>query len=279
MEWQCRDRVLPVGRETQVMGILNTTPDSFSDGGVYASVDAAVARALTMADEGAAMIDIGGESTRPGAREVSVEDELRRTIPVIRALLARRDLVISIDTRKAEVARQALAAGARIVNDVSALRHDPDMAAVVRGAGAGVVLMHMQGTPQTMQEQPRYRDVVAEVRDFLAERVAWCVAQGIRREALTVDPGIGFGKTIEHNLALLRGLARLRPVGRPILVGLSRKGFLGRLTGRPTEDRLAAGLAANVVARLNGADVLRVHDVKETCDAARIVDILNRTEA
>jgi dihydropteroate synthase len=267
-----------MGRGSLVMGILNTTPDSFSDGGAYATHAQAVERALAMARDGAAIIDVGGESTRPGSREVPEEEELRRTIPVIRAIRARRDLVISIDTRKAEVARQAIAAGARIVNDVSALRHDPEMMPLVRDTGAGVVLMHMQGDPASMQDAPRYRAVVEDVHAFLAERAACCEAHGIRREAIAVDPGIGFGKSVEHNLALIRGLRRLRLVGRPLLVGLSRKRFLGSLTGRETDERLAAGLAANVVAILNGADVLRVHDVKETCDAARIADILAGTD-
>lgn len=257
------------------MGILNLTPDSFFDGGRYPTVPEAVDRACRMIDEGADIVDIGGESTRPGATEVDVTVEIARTLPVVAALRARSPACISIDTRKAEVARRALDAGADIINDVSALTHDPGMADVAAGSGAGVVLMHMRGQPRQMQENPQYDDVVGEVRDYLEDRLRACERAGIAREACVVDPGIGFGKTFEHNLALLAGLEALVALGRPVLVGLSRKSFLGQAVGRGAEDRLAAGLGAQVAAVMNGASILRVHDVKDTCDAIRIVDMLS----
>ena len=256
------------------MGSLNVTPDSFSDGGQYPTVQEAVDRGCLMVDEGADIVDIGGESTRPGAIEVDVDEEIARILPVVTALRACSPVCISIDTRKAEVARRALAAGADIINDVSALTHDPRMADLAATSGAGVVLMHMRGDPQRMQENPQYDDVVGEVRDYLEDRLRVCERVGVSREACVVDPGIGFGKTCEHNLALLAGLGELAHLGRPVLVGLSRKSFLGQATGRGTDDRLAAGLGAHAAAVMNGASVLRVHNVKETCDAIGIVDML-----
>lgn len=258
------------------MGILNVTPDSFSDGGKFLAVETAVAHALQMAADGADIIDVGGESTRPGARPVPAEEETARTVPVIRMLRERTDALISIDTRKAEVARAALAAGADIINDVSALS-DPGMAELAAETGAGVVLMHMQGSPETMQAAPRYGDVTAEVRAFLEERMALAAAQGVAAEQIALDPGIGFGKTDAHNIALLNGIPALAAAGRPVLIGASRKGFIGRLLGREADERLAGSLAAAVYAALRGAHVLRVHDVKESCDAARLVDRLRGT--
>jgi dihydropteroate synthase len=259
------------------MGILNVTPDSFSDGGRYASVEVAVAHALQMVEDGAAMIDVGGESTRPGAAGVDEAEELERVVPVIRKLAAETDALISIDTSKAAVAEAALEAGAHIINDVTALTRDARMAEVARGSGAGVVLMHMRGTPRTMQEQPRYDEVVAEVRDYLAARCRALEGEGLEPGTLCVDPGIGFGKDLEHNLALLAALPEVG-AGRPVLLGASRKSFLGVLTGREVGDRLAASLGVAVFAALNGAHIVRVHDVKETCDAVRVAGMLARQE-
>jgi dihydropteroate synthase len=260
-----------------VMGILNVTPDSFSDGGRYAGTQAAVARGLEMARESADILDVGGESTRPGADAVPEAEERARVVPVVEALARETDTVISVDTCKAGVAERALAAGARVINDVTALSGDPRMADVARESGAGVVLMHMRGTPRTMQDDPRYEDVVGEVAAYLAARVEDAVAAGIRREALAVDPGIGFGKTVEHNLALLAGLDRIGACGRPVVVGLSRKSFLGKLTGREVQDRLAGSLAALAFCVAGGgAQVMRVHDVKASCDAVRVAAALGR---
>ncbi len=258
--------MLDLGRP-RVMGILNVTPDSFSDGGDFFSVDAAVAQAERMAAAGAAIIDIGGESTRPGAAAVSSGEELSRVIPVIEGVRARLpDLVISIDTSKPEVMRAAVAAGATMINDVRALRADGALETAA-GLDAAVCLMHMQGEPRTMQQAPRYGDVVAEVRAFLESRVTACIAAGIARERLAVDPGFGFGKTVEHNLALLRRLDEFRALGLPLLAGLSRKSMIGALTGRPVGERLYGSIALATLAAWQGASMLRVHDVAETADA------------
>jgi len=255
------------------MGILNVTPDSFSDGGQFLHPDDAIRRALQMEEEGADIIDIGGESTRPGSRPVPAEEESRRVIPVVREVSRRCSCLVSIDTVKASVAEAALEAGAHIVNDVSALA-DEEMGGVIHDSGAGLVLMHMQGNPRTMQADPRYCDVAGEVRGFLEERIRRAAGFGIARERVAVDPGIGFGKTVEHNLELLRSLPALGDLGCPVLVGLSRKSFLGKLLGREAGDRLAGSLAASAFALMQGAHILRVHDVKESCDTARLVDIL-----
>jgi len=275
--WHCGERVLTFAERPLIMGVLNVTPDSFSDGGRYADPDAAVAHGLRLAEEGADIIDVGGESTRPGAAEVPEAEERRRVEPVVRAL-AQHGLLVSIDTRKAGVAQAALRAGAAIVNDVTALRGDPQMAAVARAAGAGVVLMHMRGTPATMQNDPRYENVVADVAAYLAERAQAAQQAGLAAERLALDPGIGFGKTVEHNLALLAALDRLGGGRYPLVVGLSRKSFLGRLTGRPVEERLAASLAGLVYAALRGAQVLRVHDVRESRDALKVLTALRAAE-
>lgn len=259
-----------------IMGILNVTPDSFSDGGRFLSPDAAVERALVMEGEGADIIDIGGESSRPGAEPVSVEEELGRVLPVLERLRGRLRIPISIDTTKAEVAEAALRAGARIVNDISALRFDPAMAPLVAESGAGLVLMHMLGTPKTMQQSPHYDDVVREVRGFLAERAQYAQSQGIPREAIAVDPGIGFGKTVEHNLELLRRLPELVELGFPVLVGPSRKSFIGAVLGLPVGERLEGTLAACAVAVVRGADILRVHDVRQVRRAADLAWHLRR---
>ena len=258
------------------MGILNVTPDSFSDGGAFSEAGRATAHALQMLSDGAAIIDIGGESTRPGAEPVSVDEEMRRVLPVITALLARApECLISVDTSKAAVAAAALEQGAAIVNDVTALRGDPAMAGTIARAGAGVVLMHMRGTPKTMQDQPSYGDVVAEVRHFLAERLGAAVAAGIAPECIALDPGIGFGKTAEHNLALLRELGALTGGSRPLVIGVSRKGFLARFAGSSeVEDRLWPTVAITALARQKGAVVLRVHDVGPNVAALHVAEAL-----
>ncbi|HVP63131.1 MAG TPA: dihydropteroate synthase [Myxococcaceae bacterium] len=266
------------GERTHVMGVVNVTPDSFSDGGRHLEREAAVQHALALVEAGADLLDIGGESTRPGAGEVPIQVELERVLPVIQALRAATGVPLSIDTRKAEVARQALDAGAVLVNDVSGLGHEAALGTVVARAGATLALMHIQGKPETMQVDPRYDDLVAEVVESLAGSVDRAVAAGVRRERIWVDPGIGFGKTVGHNLFLLRHLAELRVLGAPILVGTSRKRFLGVLAGgRPPEQRLPGTLASvAAVAVLHGADVVRVHDVAEVRDALAVADAIAR---
>ncbi len=250
------------------MGILNVTPDSFSDGGRYLDAGAAIEHGLELAAQGAAIIDVGGESTRPGAAAVELREELRRVIPVIEGLLgAGIDATISVDTSKLEVARAALDAGATFVNDVTAFRAAPQMAELVAARGAECCVTHMQGEPRTMQNEPRYADVVGDVREFLRERVAFALDAGIARERIAVDPGFGFGKTVEHNLELLDRLDELAVLGQPILIGTSRKSFLGAITGRDEGDRLAATIATNVIGLLRGASVFRVHDVAAVRDA------------
>jgi dihydropteroate synthase len=253
-----------------VMGVLNTTPDSFSDGGVFLEVAAALAHAEQMREEGADLIDVGGESTRPGARPVDADEELRRVLPVVEALGEAGRVPVSIDTSKAVVARAAIAAGAVFVNDVTALRGDPDMAAAVADAGTDVCLMHMRGEPRTMQDDPTYDDVVADVKSFLEERLDLAVREGIAEERIWLDPGIGFGKTLEHNLELLRRLDEIVAVGRPVVMGASRKRFLGLLTGKTETDRVAGTVAANVIAYERGAHMFRVHDVGPTRDALAV---------
>jgi dihydropteroate synthase len=252
------------------MGVLNVTPDSFSDGGRYLDAHAAVAQAERMAADGAAVIDVGGESTRPGSAPVGEDEELRRVMPVIERLVATLAIPVSIDTQKPGVMRRAIAAGASLVNDVAALAA-PGAFDAVAGSDAAVCLMHMQGEPGTMQDAPRYGDVVGEVRAFFGGRVVACEAAGIARARIAVDPGFGFGKSLEHNLALLAGLPELASDGQPVLVGLSRKRMIGALTGRDGGERLAGSLAAAVVAAQNGARIIRAHDVRETVDALRVV--------
>jgi dihydropteroate synthase len=262
-----------------VMGVINVTPDSFSDGGDYLQPEAAIAHGLSLAAAGADLIDIGGESTRPGAEPVSAERELARVIPVVEGVVARSGVPVSIDTMKAEVARRAIEAGATFVNDVSALRHDPEMVEVVRAAGVPVCLMHMQGTPQTMQDDPRYFDVVAEVSEFLIERARFAESRGIPRELICVDPGIGFGKTIEHNLTLLRDLDRIAALGYPVLVALSRKRFLGQITGQAEKERVAGTVAANLEAFRRGGWMFRVHDVAPNREALDVAAAVRRGHA
>jgi dihydropteroate synthase len=264
----CGDRVLDLSRPV-VMGVLNVTADSFSDGGRFRKPDAALEHARRMVAEGAAIIDVGGESTRPGAAPVSLQEELDRVLPIIEALHGEVDAIISVDTMKPEVMSAAVAAGAGFINDVQAL-HAPGALQVAAASGAAVCLMHMQGTPATMQTEPHYEDVVAEVESFLLERVAACRDAGIARERIALDPGFGFGKTLEHNLALLAGLPRLAAAGYPLLVGLSRKSMLAKITGRPVEQRLAGSLALATIAALRGAHITRCHDVAETRDAMAV---------
>ncbi len=251
----------------RIMGILNVTPDSFSDGGDYLVPDTALSQALTMVEEGATIIDVGGESTRPGAATVSVEEELRRVVPVIEAIHSKSDVSISVDTSKPEVMRAAVAAGADIINDVRALRVDGAMEAAA-SLDVSVCLMHMQGEPGTMQQQPVYEDVVEDVISFLGGRVAHCELAGIPRSRILVDPGFGFGKNLDHNLQLLKGLGHFSRLGVPLLVGLSRKSMIGALLGdAPVEKRVLGSVGAAVVAIERGAAVVRVHDVRETCEA------------
>jgi dihydropteroate synthase len=255
----------------RLMGIVNVTPDSFSDGGRFLAPERGIAHGRELAAEGADMLDIGGESTRPGARAVGAEEEIARVAPVVDGLRD-VDAAISIDTSKSAVAVAALDAGAEIVNDVTALRGDPALAGVCADRGCLVVLMHMQGTPRTMQENPTYDDVVDDVKAFLLERIAFAVGEGIAEERIWIDPGIGFGKTVDHNLELLRRLGELRELGRPVVVGTSRKRFIGALTGREVDGRLGGTIASNVLALRSGADVLRVHDVVEMRQAALVAE-------
>lgn len=267
--WRCGPRVFEFARGPLVMGILNVTPDSFSDGGKFHQFDSAVSHALDLAASGADLIDIGGESSRPGAEPVDLDVELGRTVPVIEAIRKQSDVPISIDTTKAEVARAALAAGADIVNDITALTGDAAMPGVVASSGAGAILMHMQGVPRTMQANPEYRDVIDDIRNFFAERMAAAVSAGIAAERIALDPGIGFGKTLEHNLDLIRRMDEFASLGRPLLYGPSRKSFLRRIVFGETfpEDwvrtpQIAAATSAAVTACLSkGAHILRVHDV------------------
>jgi dihydropteroate synthase len=261
------------------MGILNVTPDSFSDGGRYFSPDAAVEQGMRMAADGAAIIDVGGESTRPGARGVPVDEELDRVIPIVEALCRELEVPVSVDTSKAEVMTAAVAAGAGLINDVRALR-DAGALAAAAASGVPVCLMHMQGEPRTMQASPSYGDVVGDILDFLDQRVAACRQAGIAREHLLIDPGFGFGKTLAHNLALLERLGEFGRFGLPVLVGISRKSMLGTITGRPVAERLAASVAAALLAAERGAVVLRVHDVAATVDALAVLQALqhNKTD-
>ncbi len=269
-ELRCGRHILDLSRP-RVMGILNVTPDSFSDGGAYQALSDALARARAMVEEGADIVDVGGESTRPGASAVSADDEVRRILPVIEALAPNLPVPVSIDTSKPAVMRAAVGAGATLINDVRALR-EPDALGTAAALDVPVCLMHMQGEPRSMQAAPRYGDVVADVRGFLSDRIDACVGAGIGRDRLIVDPGFGFGKSLGHNLELLRRLDEIASLGVPVLVGISRKSMLGLLTGRDVSGRLAAGLAAALLAAGLGAAILRVHDVAATVDALRVLE-------
>lgn len=257
-------------RRPAVMGVVNVTPDSFSDGGLSLDPDRAVEQAAALAAQGADILDIGGESSRPGASPVSSDVELGRVLPLLDALRGRLSLPISVDTTKATVAARALEAGASIVNDISAGEADPNMLRVVAERGSGLVLMHMRGNPRNMQDEPRYDDVVSEVHDYLARRLDAALRAGIQANRIAIDPGIGFGKTVEHNLEILRHLDRFRRLGHPVLIGTSRKRFLGVLTGREVHERVAASTASALAALVSGADIARVHDVAPLVDAIRV---------
>jgi dihydropteroate synthase len=279
-QWKIGDRVFDLSRQGLIMGVLNVTPDSFSDGGRFLSPDKAVEHGLRMAAQGADIIDVGGESTRPGAEPVAAKEELGRVIPVIEELRARIDIAISIDTSKAQVARVAAHVGASIVNDVTGGRGDAEMLPLVADSKSAFIIMHMRGTPKTMQIQPRYNEVVSEVADFFRQQYAHAIECGVDPMAIAFDPGIGFGKTLEHNLELLTQLHRLRVNDRPLVIGVSRKSFLAKAIGSSEiSDRLAPAVALTAVLRARGADVLRVHDVKENVNALRITEaILQRTK-
>ena len=276
MKLDCAGTVLDLA-QPQVMGILNVTPDSFSDGGRFVGRGAALAQARAMAAAGAALIDVGGESTRPGAEPVSVQQELDRVLPVIEAVHAELPVVISVDTSKPEVMRAAVAAGAGFINDVRALR-EPGALEAARDCAVPVCLMHMQGDPRNMQQQPSYRDVVAEVRDFLRQRAAACAAAGIARERIVVDPGFGFGKTAAHNLQLLKHLPLLLEDGYPVLAGLSRKSLIGNVLGLPVEQRLVPSVVLAALAAWQGARIVRVHDVAETVQAMRLCTAVGQAD-
>lgn len=272
----CRGKTLTLGDRTHVMGVLNVTPDSFSDGGCYFDVQRAVAHTQLMVEEGATLVDIGGESSRPGALPVSADEELARILPVIRAVVDTVDVLISVDTYKAEVARQALEAGAHLVNDITALRADAAMASVVAKLKAGLILMHIKGTPRTMQQAPQYDDVVSEVHASLQERIRVAEEQGVAAERIIIDPGIGFGKTTAHNLELLKRLSEFRSLNKPLLIGTSRKSFIGNVLGLPISERVEGTAATVCWAIAHGADIVRVHDVKANVRAARMTDALYR---
>lgn len=275
VRWTACDSVFNFPRPMVVMGVVNTTPDSFSDGGHFLDNDMATDHGLRLADEGAEIIDIGGESTRPGSEPVSVKEEMRRVLPVIERLAKRCEAVISIDTQKPAVAKAGLDAGASIVNDIAANRQSTEMWQVVAEARAGYVCMHMQGTPQTMQTEPHYDDVLQEVGDFFSERLTRLAEHGVNSEQVALDPGIGFGKELEHNIKLLSGIHQLIISGRPLLIGASRKSFIGKLLGTPSNERLPASLACAACAAAEGAHIVRVHDVAETVQAVRMAEALS----
>ncbi|MGB8657000.1 MAG: dihydropteroate synthase [Candidatus Zixiibacteriota bacterium] len=273
---QFRERIIDLSSRTHIMGILNVTPDSFSDGGRFFKADHAVEQGVRMAEQGADIIDIGGESTRPGSLPVTLEEELSRVIPVIESLSKRTDTIISIDTYKSEVARQALDAGAQMINDISALRFDPEMKKIAAEYKVPLVLMHIKGTPRNMQENPSYEDVIAEITDYLRESIRIAQEADIDREKVIIDPGIGFGKRLEDNLNILKNLRKFSILNCPILVGCSRKSFIGKILNLPVEERLEGSLAALAVAVMNGANIVRVHDVKESKRVAQLVDAISR---
>ncbi len=274
MFWKVTHRTLDLSKRALLMGVLNVTPDSFSDGGRWGNAEGAIAAGLAMAAEGVDLLDVGGESSRPGAAPVSPAEELRRVLPVIEALAAQSSALISVDTSKPEVAREALRQGASVVNDITGLRQAP-MRRVLLESGAGAIAMHMQGSPATMQAAPVYADVVSEVSAFLKESLRLCVEEGIAPEQLLFDPGIGFGKTVQHNLLLLRHLESLQAAGRPVALGVSRKSFLGALTGSPAlEDRAWPTVALTSFARSRGAVLIRVHEVKANAEALRMTEAI-----
>ena len=265
---------LDLGKRTHVMGVLNVTPDSFSDGGLYFQKEAAIEHGLRLAQDGADIIDVGGESTRPFSEEVSLQEELDRVVPVVEALSRAVKVPISIDTCKAEVARQALKAGASIINDISALRFDPDIIPVAAEASVPVILMHMQGTPGDMQKNPFYQNLIPEILNFLKQAVDRAVSGGIKEDMIIVDPGIGFGKTVDHNLEILKGLGQFCVLGRPILLGTSNKSFIGHLLNKEPHERDTGTMATIAAGVLSGADIVRVHNVKKAVETVRIIDAI-----
>lgn len=273
-ELKIHGRTFELGRRTLIMGILNITPDSFSDGGRYAGYEDAVTHALELISRGADILDVGGESTRPGSEPVPLDTELERVIPVIRAVREKSDIPISVDTNKAEVARQAVAAGADIINDISSLQFDPEMPRVVARSGAPLILMHMWGTPRTMQKNPVYSSLLSEIIAFLENRIQFAVNSGVDREQIIIDPGIGFGKTVTHNLSIIRNLEAFSCLGRPILLGVSRKRFIGTVLGRMEGERELGTAVANVYGVAGGAHILRVHDVGFHREAAVMADAI-----
>jgi len=275
-KWQCRSKYLELERETVVCGVLNLTPDSFSDGGLYTDKQKAVDRVRQMVDEGAGMIDIGGESSRPGALPVPVGEERGRIIPVLEKLVHELNVPISVDTYKSQIAREALEMGVDIINDITSLSEDPDMASVVAESGAGIILMHMLGRPRNMQENPQYGDVVSEIKQFLSGVIDKAVSSGISREKIVVDPGIGFGKRTEHNLEIVKRLSELKSLGRPILIGVSRKSVIGNVLNLDVDERLEGTAALVACAIGNGANIVRVHDVKYMWRVARMVDAVKK---
>jgi dihydropteroate synthase len=283
MNARCKIFPLPLALGAEpwlVMGILNVTPDSFHDGGRYLQLQTAAARARDMTAAGAGIIDVGGESTRPGAAPVPLEEEINRVIPVIETIASQLHVPISVDTSKAAVARAALKAGAAMINDVTALRGDPEMAKVAATAGCPICLMHMQGEPRTMQKNPQYSDVVTDIIEFFRERIDFAVSQGIKQQNIIIDPGIGFGKTLKHNLTIIKRLSEFLVLGQPLMVGVSRKSFIGAVTGEEdTEKRLPGTIAANVMALERGAQIFRVHDVAENFQALRIAEEIAGTGA
>lgn len=271
---QVRGNRLLLGQKTWLMGIINVTPDSFSDGGLYFNKEKAVDRGLELAEEGANIIDIGGESTRPGSDFISTEEELMRTVPVISALRKKTDVLISVDTTKSEVAEAALGEGADIINDISSFRFDPKMLSLAAQKDIPVILMHMKGTPKNMQLNPFYEDLLAEIRGFLEERIATAQAYGIKKEKIIIDPGIGFGKSLKDNLTLIKSLKFLEPIDRPILIGISRKSFIGKILSLPPQERTEGTIASAVLSIINGAHILRVHDVEAVKRAVLITEAI-----
>ena len=275
---QLNKKELALFSRTHIMGILNVTPDSFSDGGNYFKLEDAVKQGIKMAEEGADIIDVGGESTRPGSNPITIEEELSRVIPVIESLSKQIDVPISIDTYKAKAAQEALDAGAQMINDISALRFDPEMKKIVAEYKAPIVLMHIQGTPRNMQENPWYKDVIDEIAGYFIESIKIALDAGIARDKIIIDPGIGFGKRLEDNLNILKNLKNFSILNSPILIGCSRKSFIGKILDLPVEERLEGSLAAMAVAIMNGANIVRVHEVKESKRIASLVDAILRAD-
>lgn len=266
------EKALDLSTRTHLMGILNVTPDSFSDGGKFFKFEEAVKQGLKLSEEGADIIDIGGESTRPGSEPVTMEEELHRVTPVIEELAKRIGTPISIDTYKSRVAKEALDSGASMINDISGLRFDPEMKKVIAEYGVPVVLMHIQGTPRNMQENPKYDDLIENVKNYLDQSISMAEKTGIGEYKIIIDPGIGFGKTLDDNLKILRNLSEFKSLGKPVMIGVSRKSFIGKILDLPTDERLEGSLASMAVAIMNGANILRVHDVKESKRVAKLVD-------